>query len=52
MSEVFLGINKAGQLYIDATVDALIKEDVRRYAIICDDGRKYVKIGVMIFNDM
>ena len=39
MSEVFLGINKAGQLYIDATVDALIKEDVRRYAIIFNDIR-------------
>ena len=24
MSEVFLGINKAGQLYVDATLDASI----------------------------
>ncbi len=24
ISEVFLGINKAGQLYVDATVDASI----------------------------
>ena len=29
MSEVFFGINKAGQLYVDATVDACITSSNR-----------------------
>jgi len=33
VSEVFLGIDKAGQLYVDATVDALITERM------CEDMR-------------
>ncbi len=31
MSEVFLGINKAGQLYVDATLDASITIYYNKY---------------------
>jgi len=31
MSEVFLGINKAGQLYVDATLDASITHNFLFY---------------------
>ncbi len=31
MSEVFLGINKTGELYVDATLDASITIKLKKY---------------------
>ncbi len=52
MSEVFLGINKAGQLYVDTTIDAsitgILLKDVFIIGCGCFPSLSLIKLNISI----